>query len=571
MIRFEKISVRNFSSFGNVPTEVNLNTGLTLVQGRNGTGKSSLVTDALTFALYGKPFKDINLPKLINNFNKGDCIVELWFSINKDSFHIKRGLKPGVFEVYENGVLVPQEASSRDYQRLLENEILKISYKTFTQILVLGSAKYQPFMKLNPHQRREFINEILDIRIIRVLYDMCNVDLKNLKTDIKIKNSEVASLKAETLGQKKVLESLVSNSTTRTSALEEDLAEVTSKIETLASDIRNQEQELAGERIKVEALDKTKDLQNLNIEISIQKKKKEDHEETLKYLLDIDECPTCKQCVKEAHKGHLAALANSSIESIEKSLSALSDTFLTISSEQDVFLTTKKALEDTQCQIDLLKSDLRELIGKKVSTEKQIEAQKANSEKDVLELKEIMAKTADRALTTLKELSSLEKTVQILELCKELFSDSGLKRKIIEMYLPKINKEVNHTLEELELFCKFSLDENFNETILHKEREAMEYNSMSEGEKRRIDIALMNAFRQVCAMRSVTSTNLLVLDEMDSGLDFDGRAQFVELVKSMSPNSWLISHAIRGSGLEQVFDTVIGVDKVGDFTVLDVH
>jgi len=568
MILFNKLSVKNFGSFGNSPTIVDLNIGMALVQGRNGTGKSTIVTDALTFVLYGKSFKKINLPQLINNINGSNLLVELDF-IDRgtgSSFKIIRGMKPGIFEIYKDGILIPQEASTKDYQSILERDILKISYRAFTQILVMGSAQYTPFMQLPPGQRRLFIDEILNTKIIATMSSLVGDRISSSDKELDSLETKISAFKSETANKKQILDSMIINSKERISSIEKERSEYLK--EKHDSDITLVDLNAKYNSLLDNHNKKFSDIYDYSSELRALKDKIQRIHKEESNARETESCSHCHQCISEDHKTKIILELVSFRNKLETELVDLENKHEMMMEMKTLELESKSVLESLKSRIVEVKNKSFQLGVKSDSLQSEIDRLKVHSEDDADILRENIRQTAEKALETIKDKDRITLYKSHLVASKAILSDSGVKSKIIGTYIPMINKEVNEILSEMDMFVTFQLDDNFNETILHRGREDMSYSSLSEGEKRRVDLALLSAFRRIVMMKESGGVNLLVLDEMDSGLDFDGRAKFLELVRKMSPNSWVISHAIRGSGLEAEFDKVIAVNKVGDFTVI---
>lgn len=569
MILFDRLVVKNFGSFGNAPTEIDLTLGMVLVQGRNGTGKSTLVTDALTFVLYGKPFKKINLPQLVNNMNGRDCVVTLDFRIRgtNSTFKVIRGLKPGIFEIYRDGVLIPQEAAMRDYQSYLENEILKVSYRAFTQILVMGSAQYTPFMHLSPGNRRAFIDELLDTKLLATMGMLVKGKIKEVDRELEMIGVKLSGYQAETKNKKSLLDKMVENTESRSDGL---LVEIEKLDFQLACAHETMEAQTVSykEALVVYQEEYGTERTGRAIEVASLKKQMSDIQKEQRLFEELCVCGTCKQSINETHRK--AILSDISIRHMKAEKEYAQENY-----EHSLYLewVEKRAkalagVDKHKDAIDSTKDSISELQIKRSALVDEMNRLKSNSDTDIEVMRESIRETVEMALETIAKKDSVSIHKTHLMTSKDVLSDSGIKSRIISVYLPIINKHVSEILNDMDMFVQFSLDENFNETILHRGREDMSYASLSEGEKRRVDLALLYAFRQIVMMKESGGVDLLVLDEMDSGLDFDGRAKFLELVRKMSPNSWVISHAIRGSGLETEFDRIVAVDKVGDFTVI---
>ena len=566
MILFRKIKYKNILSTGNYFTEIVFNTNTdTLIVGENGSGKSTIL-DALCFVLFGKPFRNINKPNLINTINQKDCVVEIEFDINSKSYKIIRGIKPNIFEIYQNGELLNQDAASRDYQEYLENFILKLNYKSFTQIVILGSASFTPFMQLSASDRRLIIEDLLDIQIFSVMNNLLKTKLtinKDSILDIKhridlcqqkydICEKHIEDLKANNVETIKKYGNEVVIHIDTVGKLNSNVSNILSQIESFQSFIID--------RDKTET--KVKDITKLESQI----------ENTLsKYKKDIcffeknDNCPTCRQTIIPEFKAEEVVRLNTKVVEAGQGLQQLEiklveqQTKLNLITEKqkeihalNISLATNNALiTETNKYIDKLNKQILSL-----STCGMI------SNKDELELSSL-----DTALNDLKnELKDLIDKKQYYEIASTLLKDTGIKTKIIRQYLPIINKMVNKYLATLDFFVNFNLDESFKETIKSRHRDDFSYNNFSEGEKQRIDISLMLTWRAVAKMKNSCNTNLLILDEIfDSSLDTNGTEEMMKILKILEGvNLFVISH--RGDILQDKFTNIIRFQKIKNFS-----
>ena len=566
MILFRKIKYKNILSTGNYFTEIVFNTNTdTLIVGENGSGKSTIL-DALCFVLFGKPFRNINKPNLINTINQKDCVVEIEFDINSKSYKIIRGIKPNIFEIYQNGELLNQDAASRDYQEYLENFILKLNYKSFTQIVILGSASFTPFMQLSASDRRLIIEDLLDIQIFSVMNNLLKTKLtinKDSILDIKhridlcqqkydICEKHIEDLKANNVETIKKYGNEVVIHIDTVGKLNYNVSNILSQIESFQSFIID--------RDKTET--KVKDITKLESQI----------ENTLsKYKKDIcffeknDNCPTCRQTIIPEFKAEEVVRLNTKVVEAGQGLQQLEiklveqQTKLNLITEKqkeihalNISLATNNALiTETNKYIDKLNKQILSL-----STCGMI------SNKDELELSSL-----DTALNDLKnELKDLIDKKQYYEIASTLLKDTGIKTKIIRQYLPIINKMVNKYLATLDFFVNFNLDESFKETIKSRHRDDFSYNNFSEGEKQRIDISLMLTWRAVAKMKNSCNTNLLILDEIfDSSLDTNGTEEMMKILKILEGvNLFVISH--RGDILQDKFTNIIRFQKIKNFS-----
>ena len=570
MIIFEKLRWKNFLSTGNAFTEINfLKSTNTLIVGTNGSGKSTML-DALTFSLFGKPFRKINKPQLPNSINQKDCIVEIEFSIGKKKYKIVRGIKPAIFEVYVDSVLLNQDAASRDYQEILENNILKLSYKSFTQIVILGSASFTPFMQLSAADRRAIIEDLLDIQIfssMNVLVKQKISEIKDLNTKLKY-NMELTAEKIK-MQQQNIEEhkkhSDVEIEKKRTE-IEESISHTKTTQETI-SDIQLIVDELL-KSIEDKASLETKSAKLLQSETQLETNLKV-HKKDCKFYEQNDNCPTCKQSIAETlRKKQIETntkqinVINASLLDIEEKLNAtkvrmqeISNTFETINTHNSEIVRHYASITASNKYIDKLNKEIAELS-----------TRKNNLEEENAKLKELKVELG----TYIKEQEVLSKDKHYYDFAATLLKDTGIKTKIIKQYLPVMNKLINKYLTAMDSFINFNLNENFEETIKSRHRDDFSYHNFSEGEKMRIDLAILFTWRQIAKLKNSTNTNLLILDEVfDGSLDVGGTDEFLKIMNEIGDdtNVFVISH--KGDQLFDKFRSVIRFKKVSNFSRIE--
>ena len=567
MIKFNAVVWKNFLSTGNTPIEIALNNSpSTLIIGDNGSGKST-VLDALTFGLFGKPFRRIKKDQLVNSVNGRDCTVEVYFDIGKRRYLVIRGIKPTRFEIYMDGKLINQDASSRDYQKLLENNILKLNHRSFTQVVILGSSSFIPFMQLTAAARREVVEEILDIKVFSLMNSILKQRIKNNKEssrDIKYENDMLEH--KVTLQENKISEAKEASKTSL-KALEkkmkknaDDMKKLEGEVEALQGLVSEWEKDILPKHKKV-GEDK-KELSNIKYRMNHKSSKAE---QEIAFFKDNDNCPTCEQHIDEEFK--------------EKAIEERTDKMVI---NACAMVRLDEQLTEMDARIVLyenIENDKREHevdIAKKNTSVDSIITFNEDVLKQIEELQTIDADlTEDK--TKLKLYKEELKTIEIqknkltedgnyLTIAKQLLQDSGIKTKIIKKYLPIMNKLVNSYLNQLEFQVKFELDEQFNEKIKSRYRDEFAYANFSEGEKMRIDLALLFTWRQVAKMKNSTNTNLLILDEIfDSSLDVNGTDEFLKILNTLSnENIFLISH--KSDLNVDKFDSLIRFEKVQNFT-----
>ena len=571
MIIFKKISWSNFLSTGDAPTTVFFDRSLTtLIIGENGSGKSTIL-DALTFVLFGKAFRNINKSQLVNTINEKRLLVTIDFSIGNKEFTVRRGVKPNIFEVLQDGKMLDQLANNRDYQEYLEKVILKLNYKSFTQIVVLGSSTFEPFMQLKQSDRRTIVEDLLDIQIFSSMNTLLKVKNSELKTTISDNENKRDLNVSKTKMQKSYIERLTKDNQSDVLKKQTDIStfedQKTFAVESLTT-YHNEIETLSSKLISEDNV-QTKNSEFTNLQNQIEVKLKQDQKE-VKFYEKNSTCSTCKQLIDDEFKKEKITSLSTSIEEKEQGLGKISTEIgqlkiqiekfrnigRQISEKNSQLAVTKSKIESLDINIERAKKDIDELKNKK---------ELDNSELNVLQLLE-------SELVELKNNYEEQcNTKQLYGYAHELLRDSGIKTKIIRQYVPIINKYVNKYLNELEFLINFSIDENFNETIRSQYRDEFSYSSFSEGEKMRIDLALLFTWRMVAKLKNSVNTNLLVLDEVfDSSLDADGTEAFLKILNSLDEktNVFVISH--KGEILYDKFRSTIKFIKEKQFSKIEV-
>ena len=566
MILFRKLRWKNLLSTGNLFNELDLNIeSTTLIVGSNGSGKSTML-DALCFCLFGKPFRNINKGQLVNSINQKDCVVEVEFDIGTKSYKVVRGIKPNIFEVYLNGNLLSQDAAIKDYQEYLEKFILKLNYKSFTQIVILGSASFTPFMQLSAADRRAIIEDLLDIQIFSRMNSVVKDKVQISKEQIASKKYDMGLVQQSYDLHKKHIDELKQNNVERIKEFEEEIESNRTAIAELFTGINTSNDELSRLQTyvdaKIDAENRVKKITKIEsqLESALTKVKKD-----ITFFSNNDECPTCKQAIEQAFKdGELNKLTTKAHEcehglvELGKRLSAEQNRLNNISEKQ-------KEITKLQIKIAANNSSITEMNKYIEKLNKQIEEIKTSTnttEEEEVELKELKDK-----LKALKdEVNGLIDELNYYTAASLLLKDTGIKTKIVKQYLPIINKLVNKYLSTLDFFVNFNLDEAFKETIKSRHRDDFSYASFSEGEKQRIDMALMLTWRAVAKLKNSTNTNLLILDEVfDSSLDANGTEDLMKILGVLeNTNLYVISH--KGDILQDKFRNVIRFEKANNFS-----
>jgi len=566
MISFKKIRYKNFLSTGNIPIEVELNkSSTTLIVGSNGSGKSTLL-DALCYALFNKPFRIIKKDQMVNTINNGDSLVEVEFEVGTNQYMIRRGIKPNLFEIYQNNKLLNQDASSIDYQKYLEQNIMKLNYRSFIQVVILGSSAYEPFMKMKPRYRREVVEEILDIRV----FGLMDLILRSQQSDLQKSLTEVRHqaelIKTKYETEAKHLKSLEDQGTDfqthRQKLLDKnnlDSSNYEKKIQELNESIAVQKERVK-DKLKVDM--KYGQLQKLETKIETNLST---HKKTLEFFQKNDNCPTCTQPIDKQFKEEKCKHEHGTISKLSTGLSELVEE-LTKQEEKVVeFGKISNKIQDMNVEIAKINTSLENL--KKHSDQIHQDISMAQNN-DIESIKIELENMQGQLKVAEEELNKVTEQKKYVDILREILNDKGAKAQIIKKYLPIMNQLINQHLQSMDFYVNFNLDEEFNETIKSRFRDTFNYNSFSEGEKMRIDLALLFTWRQIAKMKNSTNTNLLMLDEIfDSSLDGQGMDDFFKIIKQFqNENIFIISH--KGDILFDKFTNIIKYEKYKNFTRL---
>ena len=560
MIVFEKVTYKNFLSTGNTPTTIYLNrVPSVLITGHNGAGKSTIL-DAITFGLYGKPYRNINKPQLINTVNEKGLLVELEFKVNSTSYKVVRGVKPVVFEFYREDKLIEHDAAAKDYQKRLE-DVIGMNYKAFTQIVILGSARYQSFMDLSSYDRRTIIEEILDITVFSKMNSVLKTRMTNNDLDIKDNDYQKEISKTKISSQKGLIKNLLG----RAKESEEKIEEERSKLENEIQEIEDKLNDINSSIVDKEE----KNLDELHDKLSSIKVKGHEMQQREKSAKDrivfyemSHECETCKQPIDEHVKEEQILIQQGELSVINKAKPAMGEALTAI----------QQRIENAQN----FNSELRELISESRTLNNQkktlqqvlrntIVVTKDTDEDDLLEARAKLTDIQEELKAIEIEYIKLVEEKHNQEICKILLKDDGIKAKIIKQYLPVMNNLINKFLDRMGANYSFHLDEQFNEVIKSRYRDNFSYASFSEGEKQRIDLALMFTWREIAKIKNSIATNLLILDEIgDSSMDGEGTDVLWEILNDMGDtNIFVISH--KTSNVDK-FTSHIEFEKVGNFS-----
>ena len=566
-INFEKVKYKNILSTGNVFTTIELNqVPSTLIAGSNGSGKSTLL-DAIVFGLYGRPFRNINKAQLVNSINNKELVVELYFNAGGNKYMIRRGIKPNIFEIWKDGAMINQDASVRDYQEFLESNILGINFKAFNQIVVLGSATYIPFMELRAYQRREIIEDLLDIQVFSVMGTLAKDRMSSTKTEINDNKYEIeitenniqsAEENNEEIRKLKTVEvDKIKGRMTEHIDLIEDKNKIIDAqdeiIKTLYDDISDKPEEK--EKFQ-KATEKRADLERNRVAF----------DKELSFYEHNDDCPTCKQGIAHDFKQEQIMDKNQQKAHIEK---GLVDIDKIIKKHQDRLSSISKiedSIQEVNFKISEHRAEIKMAKNALLAYKKDLDnAQKEVDEVDTTKLDKLQKKLEKQVEVRTKLLDEHE----VLNIVQTILRDGGIKAKIIAQYIPVINKLINKYLAAFDLFVDFQLDEEFNEVIRSRFRDKFTYASFSEGEKLRITLSIMLAWRSVAKLRSSVSTNLLILDEtLDGALDGVGIESLIETLHGLNSddNIFVISH--RGDQFAEKFENNLKFEKIKNFSEL---
>ena len=563
MIHFKYVRWRNFLSTGNQFTEIQLDrNNTTLIIGENGAGKSTIL-DALCFGLFGKPFRNINKPQLLNSVNGSACEVEVEFRIGSKEVKVVRGIKPNKFEIYINGKMYNQDANVRDYQKYLEQQILKLNYRSFTQVVILGSSTFIPFMQLKARHRREVVEEILDIQIFSLMNMLVKQRMKTIAEDIRemdysIKlNREKISLQEKYISEvKQNKDKLVEEKTLLISSNEEEV---------FNRNLENNKLNQKKDKWLTEIADKDKvvsTMSKLNNLKSTLREKKNSNAKMVEFFENNDICPTCEQTLDNSEE--MIALKEKEVSKFSAALKELEDKITESKGRQKIINEIVEKIRESEVQVAKNNQSVVQLEKFNATLSSEIEqlADEELSKSDYDKLKRLKKKM--KGLDEQK--SKLREDQTYADAVRNMLQDTGIKTKIIKQYLPIMNKLINTYLTSMEFYVNFTLNENFEETIKSRYRDEFTYASFSEGEKMRIDLALLFTWRAVAKMKNSTNTNLLILDEIfDSSLDGTGTDEFLKILNTLGDeNVFVISH--KQDALADKFRSTIKFEKIKNFS-----
>lgn len=569
MIEFQKLRWRNLLSYGNMFTEIDFQKHrMTLISGKNGSGKST-IGEALTFVLFGVPFRNINKPNLLNSINEKDCLVEIEFVIGKKQYKVRRGIKPTVFEIYCDGKIIDQESKSKDYQKFLEQNILKLNYKSFTQLVFLGSSNFVPFMQLAAQDRREVIEELLDIRVFSRMNIVLKEKLSVLKETVKDLDRDIAISREKVEMQRKHIQTLESKNleaieinNKEIEASNEAISRINLDMVRIADSIRERMDSIS-DRSNVET--KIKKYEELSKKLSNQVGK---IQKIIDFYNQNDDCPTCNQHIDANFKQEV--IGNKQAKLIELN-TACEELALKRQDVADRF----KAIDEVQREITQLNIEYQNKnssitgINKYIAKLQQENLRLQSTDSTISDEQSKLHEYEVQSSQLMCQRDSLIDTRHMYDVAGDLLKDSGIKTKIIRQYLPVMNKLINKYLSSMDFFVNFNLDENFKEVIKSRYRDEFEYNSFSQGQKFRIDMALLLTWREISRKKNSTNTNILILDEVfDSSLDAGGTEDFMKLLRVLSKKThiYVISH--KPDVISDRFDNHLKVEMKNNFSTI---
>lgn len=567
MIIFEKIRFKNFLSYGNSWTELNLNGAQdTLIVGENGAGKSTFL-DALSYALYMKPFRKVNNPQLVNSINKKHLAVEVEFKVGSNHYKVCRGHAPRYFEVHQNGQMLNQDSHTKDYQKILEQNILKMNYKSFTQIVVLGSRNFVPFMQLSTADRRSVIEDLLDIQIFSTMATLLKDKVSENKNKLQAVDYEINLIEEKIRMEQNFIEQMKQDKDGERAKLQATINDKQGDLKTLQSAVESLQAQVEDALSGIQDKDKLqkKSAKYLQLETAITQKL-DSIKKKKQFFIDNDDCPTCEQEIDETIKQREIAKANNSVTETEAGLADLETAIGDISATLLVY-------RDVQETIDRLNTEIQSNQNKQAGINNFLEEVRSHimaldNDEGRKDQTAVNSEALEEDLTSsqLKRVDTRRQQV-VLNTATTLLRDTGIKARIIKQYVPVINKLINKYLAAMEFFVDFHLDEDFKETIRSRHRDDFGYASFSEGEKMRIDLALLFTWRAIAKLKNSASTNLLIMDEVfDSSLDASGTDEFLKIIKELTSDTNIIIISHKTDQLLDKFTNIVRFEKYKNFS-----
>lgn len=568
-IIFKSVTYKNFLSTGNVENRIILNkSATTLVVGKNGEGKSTIV-EAIVFGIFGKPFRDIRLNQLINSINGKQLLVTIEFDVGNKEYKVIRGMKPNIFEIYENGIMLNQESASKDYQKILEQQIIRSNYKTFTQIVILGSASFVPFMQLKSAQRREVVEDVLDIRIFSVMNQLLKERISITKDTITKLDNDIKIARTKVDSQTAIIKTITTAKTDTIGTLHEKIKNHEKDIQNFSKDIQQLTTEIQQLSQKTASKDYYEEtISDITTTINSYVANEAHHKKHIHFFNENNVCSTCTQEINEDYKQQVLSELTSKltaeqdlIQSHRTTLSELNKELKEIRNNLDIITDKNIKLSTCNYSITMLNKSITDLNDEIERVTKDT----TNIDEEKRKLKELATATIEKINQKTELLN--EKAIQ--DVSSQLLKDTGIKTAIIREYLPVMNQLINKYLAIMDTYIQFNLDESFNETIKSRFRDDFTYASFSEGEKKKLDVAILFAWRQIARMKNSISTNLLIMDEvMEGSLDNNATESLLQLLNEISidANIFVISH--KGDILNDKFHSILRIEKRNDFSVI---
>ena len=567
MILFKKVRYKNFLSTGQQFIEIDLDkANTTLVVGENGAGKSTML-DALCFGLFQRPFRGIKKDQLINSINEKECIVEVEFTVGQKDYKIIRGIKPNIFEIWCDGDMLNQDAAQKDYQKHLEQQILKLNFRSFTQVVILGNASFVPFMQLRARHRRQVVEEILDIEIFSKMNLLFREKQKNQDELIKQTDFNFQLVDNKIEDKRKYIDDISNRSKDLADSKKADLDKSTTDISNYEEDIKQVRVEIA--ELQKLVLDETKitakhkKLHNMEAKLENTCNK---HKKDLSFFQTHNDCPTCQQAIDEAFKSTMINKKAEKVQELEIALGQIEKEIKTSDMKLNTINKTMVSIREKELLINRYETSIEEIkkqtirLGQEIA---ELQDEKMSTAEQTGELNQLVGQSSQLEKDKLDQ----KKEMLYIDTARHLMQDTGIKTKIIKQYLPIMNQLINKNLASMDFFVNFSLDEEFNETIKSRHRDEFNYHSFSEGEKLRIDLAILFTWREIAKLKNSTNTNLLILDEIfDSSLDSSGTDEFMRILHTTmeKENVFVISH--KGDTLIDKFPRVMKFEKYKNFT-----
>ena len=567
MINFKKVRWKNLLSSGNKFTEIQLDAHqTTLILGENGAGKSTLL-DALCFGLYGKGFRNLKKDLLINSINEKELLVEVEFSIGKKEYKVIRGAKPNKFELYVNDIMVNQDATVRDYQEHLEKNVLKMSFRSFTQVAILGSANFTPFMQLRAVERRKLVEDLLDISIFSTMRDILRKKVSEHNIEIKETNHEVELMEERVNGLTEQLNALRENRDKKISQYESTVDETENNINNLLEKVDEKTENVVEKKSTIKDKEPTTD--RLKQAVDMEKRLQETRKKAIadiQFYENNDDCPTCKQGLDHEHKTKHIEEKTAKVEEVKTAITKIDDLIEEVRDRIEEINKVQDEIEKVQRELGIIQTEIlsNQKFMKKIQNEINELKKEQSGGSDVHER---IDETEEKLNILHKKKESLIDRGHYYDIATTLLRDQGVKERIIRQYVPIMNKLINKYLAQLEFYVGFELNESFEETIKSRFRDVFKYDNFSQGEKMRIDLSLLFTWRAVARMKNSVNTNLLILDEVfDSSLDTNGTDDFLKLLNTLTEktNAFIISH--KGDALYDKFNDVIRFEKHKNFS-----